>query len=159
VVQTFSPNRADDSLAVSVLPRRPAPNHDRFYPKILNRIDRFLTVDPVSIPDQISRCRVERKRLGQLQARPFCRWICRDVEVDDSSPFERQDHEDIECSKCRRVNREEVDGDHLGHVVPDERPPHLCRRAGLPNHVFGDGGFADVISEFEQLTVDAGCAP
>jgi len=25
------------------------------------------------------------------------------------------------------------------------------------SHVFGDSGFADIVTEFEQLTVNAGC--
>ncbi len=76
--------------------------------------------------------------------------------MDYLSAVEGQDYEDVQGIEGRSVNGEEVYRAHIRHVILDERPPSLRRGAGTPDHVFGD---ADIVAEFEQFTVDAGCAP
>ena len=45
------------------------------------------------------------------------------------------------------MDREEVGGSDLGHVVTDEGLPGLGRRARPMHHVLGDRGLADVVAD------------
>jgi hypothetical protein len=60
---------------------------------------------------------IEGKGLDQLQACPVGSWIACDFEVDDASPVERKDEEYIERPKGNGRDREEIDGDDLGHMI------------------------------------------
>ena len=58
---------------------------------------------------------------------------------------------------CR--HGEEVDGSYLTEVVAQEGRPVLSRPSSALDYVAGDSGLAEVVAEFEQLTVDSGSAP
>src|SRR5258708_5757880 len=54
---------------------------------------------------------------------------------------------------------EEVNGDQLLGVIPEEGAPGLRRRLAAAHHVFAYAALTDVDAQFEQLTVDAGRTP
>ncbi len=58
-------------------------------------VDDILAEDSISISNQKPRCRIKGKRLEQLQARPVGVRVGRDVEVNDLSPIEGQNQEDV----------------------------------------------------------------
>ena len=95
MIQAISSDCPNYSFTKTILPRRPAGDNDLFNTEYLESISDQFTINSVPIPNQIPRCRVKRKRLDQLQARPIGSWICCDVEVNHSSSVERQDQEYI----------------------------------------------------------------
>src|SRR5205809_785256 len=56
-------------------------------------------------------------------------------------------------------HREEVDRNHILHVVIEERLPGLRWRPPAAHHVFTHAGFADVDPEFQQFTMHLRSAP
>ena len=44
-------------------------------------------------------------------------------------------------------------------MVEEERSPALRRRSPSPRHILRNGGLADVDTELEELSMDAGSAP
>ena len=64
--------------------------------------------------------------------------------------------------KCRLTQDApllEVDGNQLREVVLQEGVPGLRRRPAAAHHVFTHAALPDIDAEFEQLTMDAWCAP
>ncbi len=72
-----------------------------------------LTVDPVSIPEEVPRRRVLRKGLDQLARRPDGRGVIGDVEVEEFAALVAEDDEDEEKAEGEGGDNEEVDGDEL----------------------------------------------
>src|SRR5262249_17370230 len=70
-----------------------------------------------------------------------------------------QHEEDVEHLETDRRDREEVDGHGRRQVTVQERAPRLRRWPPAATHVLADAGFSNVNAEFQQLTVDAWCAP
>ena len=68
-----------------------------------------LSVDPIAISQQISRCCVEWKGLEHLLCSPFSRGMSCDVEVDNASSVMRENDEDEQDFKPDRVDGEKVD--------------------------------------------------
>jgi hypothetical protein len=132
---------------------------DLFNVQEIEGVDDLRPVDAISIPDQIPRGGLEGKGLDQLQTCPFGSGVSCDVEVNDTSPIQRQNQEYVERPKSNGWNREKIDGGDLGHVVADEGLPGLRWRSRSSHHVLGDSGFADVVSQLQQLTMDTRCAP
>jgi len=80
---------ANDSLTVGVLPRAPRGGRDFFdahmrYPPL-----KVLTVDTITIPEEVPRRLVPGKRLDHLLRRSFCRRMVCHVVVDDTPTFGR----------------------------------------------------------------------
>jgi hypothetical protein len=96
VIEALPPDRPDDPFAVSVLPWSAWRGDDLLDAYHFQGIQDRLSVDSVSIPNQVSRCRVERERLDQLRACPGGLWFGREVEVDNAPSVERQDQEDVQ---------------------------------------------------------------
>jgi len=59
----------------------------------------------------------------------------------------RQNQKDIERFESNGVDGEEIDGDHLSHVVANESPPGLRRWPRPAYHVLGNSGLTDVVPE------------
>jgi hypothetical protein len=56
-------------------------------------------------------------------------------------------------------NREEIEGHEMPHVVVDERPPRVRRRATPLRHQAGYGTLGDVQAEFREFAMDSWGAP
>ncbi len=63
-------------------------------------IDNLRTIDAISIPYQIPRGGIEGKCLDHLKACPLGSRVPCDVEVNDTSPVERQNQEYVKRPKC-----------------------------------------------------------
>jgi hypothetical protein len=78
MVKAIPPNRTDGPFTISILPRRswrnrPIPNAYRSY-----ALDEHVAIDPVSIAQQISRCRLPAESFRQLLGNLFSLRISRD---------------------------------------------------------------------------------
>ena len=70
-----------------------------------------------------------------------------------------QNQKHIKDLETKGGHGEEVDGDQLREMIVKEGAPGLRRRLAAAQHVFADVALPDVDTKFEQLAVDAGCAP
>ena len=71
--------------------------------------------------------------------------ICRNVEMDDLSPFVTENNEDVQDTKRDCRDGEEVAGGDVGNVIVKECPSGLGRRFAGADHVFGHGRFGDIV--------------
>src|SRR5215472_6441486 len=81
------------------------------------------------------------------------------VEVDNATPVMGQHQKYVKDLETQGRHGKEIDRDQLLEVIVQEGAPSLRGRLSATHHVFADAGFADLNAEFEQFTVDAGCAP
>src|SRR5215470_19427082 len=135
MVQTFTANRTNNAFDVSTLPRRPRSAEDFFDIHHRDLVAELLTIDSISISQQISRCGIKRKGFEHLLRRPFRRWMSCDVEVHDASSIVCEDNKNEEDFEPNRVDGEEVDGRKLRNVILEERPPRLRWGFGASDHV------------------------
>src|SRR6516165_10867741 len=85
MVQALPPDRSNHSLAVRILPR--TPRCDRYFLDIhsLYATTKFLPIDLVAIAQQVSRCRIVRKRFDHLVCRPKGRGMLGHIEVNHAA--------------------------------------------------------------------------
>src|ERR1700730_16649255 len=79
--------------------------------------------------------------------------------MDNPSPVVSHNQEHVQDLKPDRRHGEEVDRHHSLDVILKEGPPVFRRRLRSACQVLAHAGLADINAEFEQFTVDAGCAP
>ena len=125
MVQTFSTDRADHAFHISALPWRSWSAKNFFDVHDFNLLAELASINAISIPQQIFRCAVERKRFDDLLCGPFCSGMSRDVEVDDASAIVPDNDEDEQDLEQHGRDREEVNGSQLRHVIVEERAPCL----------------------------------
>jgi hypothetical protein len=159
VIQTLSPDRADHTLRVGILPGRSRSRWSLCDPERPRLPAERFPVDRVSIPDQIPRCLVRSAGLEQLAGRPGGRGMLGGIEVQDPPSVVAQDDLDEQHLERRRRKREEVQGYRLLGMIHEKRAPALRRRAAALDHVLGHGGFRDLDPELEPFGMDAWSAP
>src|SRR5665811_2141026 len=95
VVQTLAPDRSDQPCGKAILPRRGrcnwlAPNAHGTQSACDGG-----SIDPIAIPDHVTRSPVPRKSLGDLACNPLRCRVCCDIDPDEVSAVETDDHEGI----------------------------------------------------------------
>ncbi len=96
VIQAVAPDAPDHSFRISILPRAPRSRQDLIDIDAFDALTELTPIDTIAIPDQVFRCRVERKRLNGLLTTPMRCWACGDIEMDNLAPMMRQDHQDVQ---------------------------------------------------------------
>src|SRR5690242_19882582 len=91
VVQAFTANRTDDTFDVSALPGRPWSAENFFDIHYRHLTAELLTIDSISISQQISRRRIEWEGLQYLLRCPFGGRVTRNIEVDNASSIMCED--------------------------------------------------------------------
>jgi hypothetical protein len=76
VVQALASNAADHTFDVAILPRTPRRSPNFLNAHSFNSCREGITIDSISIPNQISRRTVLRKRLNDLLCSPDSGWKC-----------------------------------------------------------------------------------
>jgi len=89
MIQTFSADRADHAFHVSALPWRERGAKNFFDIHDFDLLAKLLSVDAVTISQQVFRCGVEGKGFEHLLRGPFRRRMSRDVEVDNAPSIMR----------------------------------------------------------------------
>src|SRR6202022_2805029 len=126
MVQTLAPDRSDQPFGKAVLPgrgwcRRLVPDAHGAQSARDNG-----AVDPIAVPDHMTRSPIPRKCLRDLVCNPFGRRICCDVDRDEVSAVVPDDDEGIEQVETDRWNNEQVHGGNVWRVVAQEGPPSLA---------------------------------
>src|SRR5271167_4756110 len=117
MIQAIPPDRADQSLRISVLPgrsrrSRPVTNAHR-----MKAAGENVVVDGVSVTDDVSRCRFPTIGLRDLTSDPFGRWVRSNPETQDLAATVLQYQQSIEQSEGDGRNHEQV---HRRDAVADE---------------------------------------
>ena len=150
VIQVVTAYRADQSLNVWILPGSPRSCNHLLYAHTLNSLAKKPSVNRIPIPKQILRCRVPGKRFHNLLTRPLSRRAGSHIEVEYFSTTMAQDHQYEENPESGGRNREEIHGNHAGHVIFQEATPRLGRRFRTAwRHEIGNSSLADLYSKLE----------
>src|SRR6266702_8374984 len=123
VIQTFSTDRTDKTLSVRVLPRRSRRSDDLRDAHRANAMTECRAIRFVSVPQQIARCGVPRKGLGNLAEKPDLPGIWGDFEVNNPSAIVAEHNQGIKELARRGGDDKHVDRRNVGQVVAQEAPP------------------------------------
>src|SRR5215813_9524090 len=109
MIQTFSADRADHAFHVSALPGRSRGAENLFDIHDFDLFAELLSIDPITISQQIFRCCVEGKGLEHLLRGPFGRGMTCHVKVDDTSAIMREHDVDEQNFKPYCMYGEEIE--------------------------------------------------
>lgn len=107
VIDALSTDRANQSLDVGILPRRPRCGHDFLDTHIVDPALEPITIDLVSIANHVLGCGVQGKGLDDLKSSPLGIGMLGDVEVDDSPAVMRENNQNKQNPEC-------CCGNHIG---------------------------------------------
>jgi hypothetical protein len=99
VIQKFAADRSDETLGVGILPGRSRRSDDLGDALRMNAMPECRAIRFVPVPQQIARCSVPRKGLGDLVGKPNLRRICGDFEVNDPPALAARQLDSIGKSK------------------------------------------------------------
>ena len=159
VVQAFATNRTDDSFHVRILPGRSRGAGDFLDRHAPHAILEILAKDPFPISQQKTWRLVVRKRVDDLLRGPLRIGMGRDAKVNNFSSMMPKYDENVEHSKRRRRNGEEVARRRLGHVIAQKCLPSLRRRLARAHHVLGDRPLGHVVSQESQFRTNSRRSP
>jgi len=108
-----------------MLPGAPRRRDDFFHAHRLHALSENFPVDSVTIPQQIPRLGLVRKRLDDLLRRPWRRGMFGHIEMQHASTMVSQDHLHKQDSKRCRGHNEKIDRDKVLKMIVQERTPRL----------------------------------
>src|SRR3954449_5395389 len=117
MIQTLAANRANHTLDVGALPRRPWSRQYLLDSHRFHLIDEVLPEDSIPIAQEIPWRAVPRKRLPELVRGPFRGRMGCHAEVENASTVVCQDQEDVEDLETDRGHGKKVDGHQTVNVV------------------------------------------
>src|SRR5262249_55433347 len=129
--QALAPDRADESLREGILPRAMWRRENLLDPHALSAMSELLTVDSVTITEEIGWCGVVWEGVDDLLGGPVGGGVLGHIEVDDPPAVVGEHDKHEEHPQARGGDREEVEGDQVANMIGEERPPGLGRR-GAP---------------------------
>ena len=152
-------NEGMTSVHIGPLPGRPRPAEHFLDIHNCNLLAKCLTINAVSITQQVLWCRFERESFQDLSRRPFGRRMRRYVEMHQASTIVlNHDEDEQNLEECCR-NREKVNGDQLFRVIVQECSPGLRWRFRMADHIFRNRGFGNFDAKFEEFAVDSWRSP
>jgi hypothetical protein len=89
-----------------------------------NPFSKLLSINAVTIPQQIPRFARPGKRLNDLLASPVCRWMFSHIEMHDMLTGVGENDQDEQDAKRSSGHNEEIDGDQVLDMIVQERSPH-----------------------------------
>ncbi len=125
VIQALAPNASNDPFNVTILPRTSSGDSKLLNIHFFNPVVETVTVDPVSISNQVARRTVVGKGFDDLLSGPFCRWMFGHVEVYELATVVDQHHKDKQDSQPERWHCEEIHRDQVPDMIGQECLPRL----------------------------------
>ena len=119
-VATDTPN---EPLAVGILPGTARRNFDLFDAHVLDSLLKGLTVDRISISQQVTRRGVPGKGLDYLLCSPLRRWVFRDIKMHDTTTLMRQHDIDKEHLESGGWICKEIAGDDVLNMIIEKGLP------------------------------------
>jgi hypothetical protein len=123
VVEALSSDRADDPLGEGILPGRAGGDEHLTNPHPLDSPGELSAVDSIAITEQILRSRVVWECLDDLPRSLGCRWMVRDVDMDEFTAVMAQDDEYEEQTEGEGGHEEEVDSNDVLGVSGEKGAP------------------------------------
>ena len=110
MVQTLSPDTADDPFGKRILKRRPRSRDHLFDPHPFDSVLEIFGIDAVAVAEQIPGSLILGEGIDDLLSCPFSSRICRDIEVNNFPPIVQQDNEAVQnnraaCARSISVRR------------------------------------------------------
>ena len=138
VVQTLAPDRSDQPFGKAVLPRRSW--RDRLVPDAhgAQSTSDDGTVDPIAIPDQVTRSFILGERLGDLTSNPLRCRVGGNIDPDQIPAIKPYNHEAIQQLKADGRDLEQIHGGDVRRVVSQKSSPSLTWWPASLDHVLGD---------------------
>ena len=113
VIQTIPANRTDHAFDERILPRRSGRCNHFLDSQALDPSLHGVTIDAISLPQQIAWCGIKRKRFHDLLGCPLSGGMRCHVEVHDSATLVAQNNEDLEHAEGGGWDRKEVNRDEV----------------------------------------------
>jgi hypothetical protein len=120
-VETFSPDRADQSLGVRILPWRSRRGRMIAYAHGAEALEEHPTVDGITIPDEASRRFHPRESLGQLSGDPLRGRIGGDIDPNEVASGDPDDDETVQQPETESRYNKEIDSSNVGSMVAQVR--------------------------------------
>src|SRR5260370_42601170 len=108
MVQTFPSNRANEALAVRILPRGMRRAEHLVNPHGMGGCREQFAINSVAIAQQVVWRTIPGEGLDQLPGRPFCGGMRGYAKVKESAAIMRQNQKNEEQKESRRGNHKEV---------------------------------------------------
>jgi hypothetical protein len=145
--------------AKGILPGRSRGDEDLGHPQAVHPPYEHVAVDGIPIAEQVPGRGLFREALDQLVGGPGGGGVVSDVDMDEFSTGVSKDQESEEQVEGEGRDDEEVDGDNLAGICPEEGTPRRgWPRRGAP-HVLGNGKLGDLIAEEAKFGLDPTPAP
>ena len=106
VINAFPPDRPDQPLRISVLPRRPRGCGSISDAHGANTSDEYLTIGSIAVTDEIARSLVPSTGLSELPGDPFRGWMRGGPQPQKPAPVMPQDEQTIEKPERNRRHHE-----------------------------------------------------
>ena len=108
VIQTLSPDTADEPLDIRILPRRAGGGHHFLDAHVSHTLSKRGAVDAVPTAEERAWRLIPRERLDHLLGRPLGCGMLSEVEVYNTSALVRQDHEPEKYPERHRRDDKEI---------------------------------------------------
>jgi hypothetical protein len=110
VIEALPPQRAEKTLDIWVLPRRPRRGDDLLDVQRTQAVPHLFAIGAVPVPDQVLWHRVEGEGLAQLPRYERGRRMRGHVDVDAATALVSEDHEHVEQLERHGRDHAEIDG-------------------------------------------------
>ena len=159
MVQTFPSDRANEALAIRILPRGMRSREHLVNPHRMGGCRERLAIDSIAVAQQVARCTIPGEGMDQLPGRPCCGGMSGYAKVKEAAAIMRQNQKNEEQTERRRGNHKEVCRDQFLDMIFQEGPPGLRGCLAVANHVLGNRRLRKVDAEFLEFTMNARCTP
>src|SRR5664280_1312607 len=121
MIEALAPNGTNHPLHVGSLPRGSRRGQHFVDAYVSHLFSELVAEDSIAVAEQVARQLVKGKGLPQLLSRPLCGGVGSHIEVKNATPVMGQYQKHVKNLETDGGHSEEVDGDHLGEVVLQER--------------------------------------
>jgi len=154
MVEAFAPDAPDDPFNIRGLPWAPRGDYDLLDAHVLDPSPEKRAIDPVPIPEHVSRRFIPGKRFKNLPRGPVLAGVLRHVEMDHPAPFMSEQDQHEQQLEFHRGHDEEVNRNKIAHMILQEAPPCLSRRLPVTNHVLLNRRLGHVDADLSQFPHD-----
>jgi hypothetical protein len=148
VVQALSPDAANQSFRVRILPWAPRGREHLFDAEASDPPSKRGAINTIPVSQEILRRFVPGKGLHDLLRRPLTRGVFGHIEVNDATAVVSEHHEDEQHGGLHRRDDEEVNRNQVLDVVSEKRLPRRRRWPAGPHPILLHGGLGHVDPEF-----------
>jgi len=159
MIEALAPDRTDEALGERILPRAVRRREDFVDAQALHAMPKLLTVDLVTVAEEIGRRGVVREGVHDLLGGPAGGGVLGHVEVNDAPAMVSEYDENEEDAQAHGRHREEIERDQVPDMVGEERPPGLRRLRTPLRDQARDRAFGHFEAKLQELAMNSWGAP